>query len=242
MLLLVTALGIILPDPFLANTHVIEIETEWTIQIYGAVTHPIQLTIAELAAMPQTTVFANLYCIDELVTSGDWTGVKLSLILEKVEMDSQAQSVKFTADDNYKSELWITEAMREDVIIAYAKDGQPLPEALRLVFLGENGHRWISGIIQMEISTEPASILEMSAPPITNPLLSSPEPSPTPTLKPSPTLPPTSSPSSDSSPSPSTLPATETQNTKPFPTSFLALATAAIIGTALLFYLKRRNN
>jgi hypothetical protein len=237
MLLLITALGIILSGSTLA----VESETEWTITIYGAVSHPVQLTLTELTAMPQSSVFANLYCIDDLVASGNWTGVKLSHILEKVEIDPQAQSVKFTADDDYTSELWITEAMREDVIIAYARDGQALPEVLRLVFPGENGHRWISGIIQMEVSLGPASILEMAAPPIKNPLLSSPEPSPTPTLKPSPTLQPTPSPSPEPSPSPSTLPATETQ-TEPFPVSFLVLATLTVVGIVLLFYFKRRND
>jgi DMSO/TMAO reductase YedYZ molybdopterin-dependent catalytic subunit len=249
MLLLITLIWIIFLGFFIGGfgsefpTTALAVEggTEWTVQIYGAVTNPIQLTLTELAAMPQTTVFANLYCIDDLVASGDWTGVKLSLILEKVEMNSQAQSVKFTADDDYTSELWITEAMRDDVIIAYAKDEQPLPEVLRLVFPGENGHRWISGIIQMEVSLGQATILEMTAPPITNPLLSSPEPFPTPTLKPSPTLTPTPSPSSDPSPSPSTLPATETRNTEAFPTAPLALSTLTVVGALILVYFKRRN-
>jgi DMSO/TMAO reductase YedYZ molybdopterin-dependent catalytic subunit len=218
MLLLITALGIILSGPlkvsfgfeFLATALAVESEVEWTILIYGAINHPIQLNLTELAAMPQSTVYADLCCMENFVTGGNWTGVRLSLILEKVEIDPQALSAKFSATDDYNTELWLTEAVREDVIIAYAKDEQPLPETLRLVFPGQNGHRWISMITQIEISLDQASILEMSGPPIASPLLPTSEPSPTP--KPSPTPQPTPSPSSEPSPSPSTLPATETQN------------------------------
>jgi DMSO/TMAO reductase YedYZ molybdopterin-dependent catalytic subunit len=242
MLLLVTVLGVILPSP-LKGSFGFEFpadEIEWTILIHGAVDQLVKLTLAELAAMPQTTVNAELWCVDRLVTTGNWIGVKLSLILEKAEIDPEALSVKFTAADGYKTELQITEAMREDVIIAYAKDGQTLPETLRLVFPGENGNRWISMITQIEISLDQAQISEMSSSPIDNLPLTSSEPAPTPT--PSPTLPPTPSPSPDLSPSPSTLPATEPQNIGLVPMSFLAIASATVAGALLLFYFKRRNN
>jgi DMSO/TMAO reductase YedYZ molybdopterin-dependent catalytic subunit len=141
ILLLITVLGIVLPgilggfgSEFLTTAHAAENETEWTIQIYGAVNRPIQLTLTELTAMPQSTVYADLCCLEDLVARGNWTGVRLSRILEKVEIDLQAQSVKFTADDGYTSELWLTEAMREDVIIAYELDGKPLPENSTLGF------------------------------------------------------------------------------------------------------------
>jgi DMSO/TMAO reductase YedYZ molybdopterin-dependent catalytic subunit len=41
--------------------------------------------------------------------------------------------------------------MREDVIIAYEKDGVSLAERTRLVIPGANGSEWISGIIQIII-------------------------------------------------------------------------------------------
>ena len=43
--------------------------------------------------------------------------------------------------------------MRDDVIIAYEKDGEPLPETTRLVIPGTVGGQWISNITQISLPT-----------------------------------------------------------------------------------------
>jgi DMSO/TMAO reductase YedYZ molybdopterin-dependent catalytic subunit len=129
-------------------------DSEWTLMVDGAVNEPLNLTLSELVAMPKSTVFAELYCYDKLITSGSWTGVRLGYIFEKVGYNPQATDVTFYATDGYVISLEIASLMREDVIIAYELDGLPLSETLRLVIPGENGASWISMITQITIEED----------------------------------------------------------------------------------------
>jgi DMSO/TMAO reductase YedYZ molybdopterin-dependent catalytic subunit len=207
---------------------------EWTLQIGGQVTHPFSLTLEEFAAMPQTTVYARLRCYEVFLTSGNWTGVRLRLLLEDAGFDQQAESVKFYAEDGYESDLSITEAMREDVIIAYQKDGQLLPETLRLVLPGANGDRWISMITHINVSMNEPSLPK--PPPIT--IIPPPEPQESPTPQPTPTAQPTPS------PAPSPSPTIVHPDMEPFPIAWTvtAVVAAAFISAGILVYFKKRRH
>ncbi len=150
----------------------------WTIQITnGEVANLLTLSLADLAAMPQTTVYADLNCYGALVTSGNWGGVSLSYLLQKVGIN-HPESVVVKASDGYSYAIPLETAFREDVIIAYQKDGQPLSEVLRLVIPGANGDMWVAQITQIMLIAPPYDA-------------HSPSPSPTPqqmpTTPPSPT-------------------------------------------------------
>jgi DMSO/TMAO reductase YedYZ molybdopterin-dependent catalytic subunit len=111
----------------------------------------IHLDYGELITMPRTTVYAELSCIGYFIDSGNWTGVRLGLVLEKAGLIQQAESVEFYASDGYSTSMPYSEAMREDIIIAYEKDGSKLPEVTRLVIPNANGGEWISKIYQIKI-------------------------------------------------------------------------------------------
>lgn len=209
---------------------------EAELQIIGEVNHPISLTLDELIEMPQTTVNASLYCYGDLVTSGDWTGVQLSLLLEMAEYNENAQSIQFDAEDGYSITILVTEALREDVIIAYEKDGQPIE--LRLVIPGANGNLWISMIKSLILSkdmaaTEPAPFKpsELALPSPTPQQSSTPQPTPKPQPTPSPT--PTSSPSA------------APVNAKSSPPEWMPVTVAGLLTalacTSLLLYFKKRR-
>jgi DMSO/TMAO reductase YedYZ molybdopterin-dependent catalytic subunit len=222
---------------FYATSIVMEGDSEWTLQIDGAVSHPIALTFNELIAMPRSTVYADLECYGRLVASGNWAGVRLRFVLEKVEFDQQAMSVKFYAEDGYAIDLSITDAMREDVIIAYEKDEELLPETLRLVLPGANGDRWIAMITHIAVSTDAPSPSQFAIP---IPLIPLPNPQQFPTPQPSPTPQPTPSPS----PAPSLSPTTAHPNPEPFPITWTvtAVATVGVASAGLIVYFKKRNH
>ena len=182
----------------------------WTIQIDGSVDNPANFTLNELVAMPAVKVPAVLFCYNTLVAAGVWTGPRLSLLLEKVEFDNNTASVKFYAKDGYSIALSITQAMEEDVIIAYAIDDQPLPE-LRLVVPGQNGNLWIALITHIE-----ASLDSFVGPPLL-------EPSPSPTPAPSPS-PPAESPNTKSF---------------PIGWIVSVMGTTAVVGAILIVYKKK---
>jgi hypothetical protein len=208
--------------------------------IIGEVNHPLSLTPEELAAMPRTTVNASLYCEDDFVTSGDWTGVKLSLLLETAEYTMNALSVKFDASDGYSVTILLKEALRDDVIIAYEKDGQP--ETLRLVIPGANGNLWISMIDTLTLSTSTDATEEFPVSP-PKPVEPSPQqPTPSPSTTPQPTHTPQSTPSTSLTPSPTTTPL----NTEAPPPEWVTVATAglllALACASLLLYFKKRHS
>lgn len=126
---------------------------EWTLVVDGSVADTLNLTYEQILAMPKTTVYAELYCVDSPsvpLTRGRWSGVRLGFLLEKAQVLSGAVKVAFHANDGYSSDLPVTTAMREDVIIAYELNGQRLPEKLRLVVPGKWGYKWVSQLVHIE--------------------------------------------------------------------------------------------
>jgi DMSO/TMAO reductase YedYZ molybdopterin-dependent catalytic subunit len=128
--------------------------SELRLVVDGFVQHPLNLTLDEIAAMPRTTVNANLYCVgapDRLVDNGNWTGVRLAYLLENAGLSPDAIKVAFYAKDGYTTDLTVTEAEQGNIILAYEKDGKPLPENLRLVVPGRWGYKWISQVNRIEL-------------------------------------------------------------------------------------------
>jgi DMSO/TMAO reductase YedYZ molybdopterin-dependent catalytic subunit len=130
---------------------------EWSLLVDGFVQRPLNLTLNELVAMPRSTVYAELYCLPAvgssgvLVDHGNWTGVRLELLLEKAGVSPQAVKVAFYAEDGFTTDLTVTTAMREDIVLAYEKDGKPLPEKLRLAVPNMWGYKWIKWLIHIEV-------------------------------------------------------------------------------------------
>jgi DMSO/TMAO reductase YedYZ molybdopterin-dependent catalytic subunit len=165
--LLVVTAGLILfgfPSGFLgpelssASNDLVTGDSEWMLLVDGLVDRPLSLAFNELVAMPRSTVDAELWCVTPggipppfLVASGNWTGVRLGLILDKVGVSPQAGIVEFYAEDGYCTNISVAAAMRKDVILAYEMDGEPLPETLRLVFPGGPGYMWISMITHIKL-------------------------------------------------------------------------------------------
>lgn len=125
----------------------------WQLRVDGQVEHSFNVSIEEIVAMPKTTVDASLYCVDapgSLITRGNWTGVRLGYIMDKAGVFPSTIKVAFYAEDDYSTDLNVTVARREDIILAYEKDGHVLPEKLRLVVPGMWGYKWISQLDHIE--------------------------------------------------------------------------------------------
>ena len=120
----------------------------------GLVQHSLNLTLEDLVAMPRTTVNAALYCVDRSnspLAEGNWTGVRLGSILEEAKVTPNATKIAFYAEDGFSTDLTVEAANRKDIIIAYERNGQKLPEKLRLVVPGEWGYKWISNLNHIKL-------------------------------------------------------------------------------------------
>ena len=119
----------------------------------GLVNNPLNLSWTEIVAMPTTTVNATLVCVDAPSTAlmtGNWTGIKLRTLFEEAEISTAAIKVGFYAADGYTTDLTIETAMRDDIILAYENNGNPLND-LRLVVPGKWGYKWIGQVTVIEL-------------------------------------------------------------------------------------------
>jgi DMSO/TMAO reductase YedYZ molybdopterin-dependent catalytic subunit len=141
-------------DPTSSPAESATADLEWSLALDGLVQTPLNLTLDDLSAMPRTTEYVELYCVDYPtvpVEKGDWTGVRLGLLLEQAGVSPEAVKIAFYADDDYSTDLTLATARREDVIVAYERDGMPLDEKLRLVLPGKWGYKWISRLTHIEL-------------------------------------------------------------------------------------------
>jgi len=114
--------------------------------VSGLTSHPLNLSLTEIQALPKTSVSAAIYCVDRpgyLVQQGNWIGVSLSILLDQAGVSPEAIKIAFYAKDGYSTDLDIETAKRADIILAYEKDGLPLSEVLRLVVPYKWGYKWL---------------------------------------------------------------------------------------------------
>jgi sulfane dehydrogenase subunit SoxC len=155
----------------------------WRLEVGGAVEHPISLDLAQLQDMPRVTLPVTVECagngratldprpvsqpwLQGAVGTAEWTGVRLADLLADASVPDSAVEVLFTGVDHglergveqdYERALPVEEALRDDVLVAYAMNGQPLPPQhgfpARLVVPGWYGMtqvKWLTRIAVLE--------------------------------------------------------------------------------------------
>ena len=149
------------------------------VRVHGLVERPLALQPRELQALPSRTVRVTLECagngraqvaprypsvpwVEEGVSTAEWTGVPLAALLARAGPRAEAKHIVFHGADrgvdagiehHFARSLALAEAMREDVLVAYAMNGAPLEPQhgapLRLVVPGWYGMasvKWLRAI------------------------------------------------------------------------------------------------
>jgi DMSO/TMAO reductase YedYZ molybdopterin-dependent catalytic subunit len=124
----------------------------YTLEITNLSGSKFSFTLDQLLAMPKTDVDASLYCYGALLTTGTWSGVQFSYLLNISQVSQEVASVKLAASDGYLISIPISLAIQPQVIIAYQIDNQPPSDDLRLVLPGYNGAAWIAQITSITMS------------------------------------------------------------------------------------------
>ena len=155
----------------------------WKLRISGLVEHPLDIDLDGLKALPSKTLRVTLECagngrgqlsprypsvpwLEEGVSTAQWTGVPLALLLERAGLRSDAKDIVFRGADRgfdrgveheFARSLEPGLAWREEVLLAYAMNGEPLPPQhgapLRLVVPGWYGMasvKWLYAIEAIE--------------------------------------------------------------------------------------------
>ena len=130
----------------------------WRLEIHGRVDHPHSYTFADLSALPVTQQETTLSCIsndvgDGLISNAIWTGVPLHQLLEAAGVQAGAVDVAFQGADNYVDTIPIEKALDPTTFVAYAMNGEPLPQKhgypVRILVpgrFGEKSVKWVTRI------------------------------------------------------------------------------------------------
>lgn len=135
---------------------------DYSLRIEGLVAHPVELSLADLRALPKREQITQHFCIQGWSGIAKWGGVAMSDVLDMVEPSPSAQWVVFYsfaegpeegAHVHYYDCHRIAHMRHELTILAYEMNGEVLNEAhgapLRLrneLELGFKQVKWIEGI------------------------------------------------------------------------------------------------
>jgi len=127
--------------------------SDWALTVGGRVRHPLQLSLEQIKARPSATIAVTLECagngrarlsprplsqpwLMEAVGTAEWTGTPLSPLLDEAGPIDEGGDVVFTGLDRgiqgdveqqYERSLPLAECRRDEILLAYAINGQPLP-------------------------------------------------------------------------------------------------------------------
>ncbi len=109
---------------------------DYRLKVDGLVAQPLQLSLAELRAMPSRTQITRHDCVEGWSVIGQWKGVRLSHLLNLAQLKPEARFVVFhcldqmdEGDDSslYYESVDLDDAFHEQTLLAWELNGQPLP-------------------------------------------------------------------------------------------------------------------
>lgn len=100
----------------------------WKLQIHGEVGRPTTLNFQELLSLPQVDLTCDVHCVTGwTLLDSQWRGVRLTTIMDLVKTNESVGFVIFEAAAGYTSNIPISEARKENVILAHSFYGKELP-------------------------------------------------------------------------------------------------------------------
>lgn len=155
----------------------------WRLLIRGLVKNPIELSFADILALPKLEVADTLECsgngrslLTEKASGNPWTiggvgnaiwgGVRLAAVMEKAGIASEARHVSFEGLDQplgsagikFIRSIPLTKAL-DSTILAYEMNGEPLPLAhgypLRALALGWTGANCVKWLSRIALLDKP---------------------------------------------------------------------------------------
>ena len=102
---------------------------DWRLSIEGAVARPGAFSIDEIHKLPSRTQTTRHTCEEGWTAIGQWTGVPLGHLLERVGILPHARYVNFYAYDGWKDSIDLMDAFHPQTLLAYGMNGRDLPVA-----------------------------------------------------------------------------------------------------------------
>ncbi len=126
----------------------------WRLGLQGACRHPQMLDWAAFQSLEHVDDVSDFHCVTGWSRLDiPWRGVRFSTVAALAEPDDDARFVVLHSYDGYTTNLPLTEALKDDVLLADGADGAPLPRdhggPVRVVtpqLYAWKGAKWISRI------------------------------------------------------------------------------------------------
>jgi DMSO/TMAO reductase YedYZ molybdopterin-dependent catalytic subunit len=100
----------------------------WRFRVDGAVERPTDWGWAEFRALPTVSLTSDFHCVTGWSKLDNaWEGVSFREIAERVRPLPAASHVLVEAPSGYTANLPLDALLEDDVLLAWAHDGQPLP-------------------------------------------------------------------------------------------------------------------
>jgi DMSO/TMAO reductase YedYZ molybdopterin-dependent catalytic subunit len=100
----------------------------WKMRVYGEVEKPLVFSYDELLALEQVQVICDVHCVTGwTLLDSSWTGVRLATIMDRVKPGKSSGFIIFEAAGGYTSNVPISEAQKDNVLLAHRFFGEELP-------------------------------------------------------------------------------------------------------------------
>lgn len=137
---------------------------DYRLVVDGLVAHPQSLSLVQLRALPARTQITRHDCVEGWSCIGRWSGVRLTAILERAQLQPAARYLVFYCADSLSKErdgtgqyyetIDLIDAVHPQTILAYDMNGAPLPVAhgapLRLRLERQLGYKMAKYVMRIE--------------------------------------------------------------------------------------------
>ncbi len=130
----------------------------WDLKVFGLVEEELVLGWEEFSRLPRKKVLADFHCVTRFsVLNNLWEGVSSRTLLELARPKATARHVLVWAEYGYSANLTLEDFLRDDVLFALRRNGEPLsPEhggPVRLVvphLYAWKSVKWVRGVEVLE--------------------------------------------------------------------------------------------
>jgi len=102
----------------------------WRLEIKGEVENPLTLKISELMGLQQVAQTCDVHCVTGwTLLDSRWHGIRMKTIMDLVKVKDGAAFVIFEAPGGYTSSIPLSEACKNNVLLAHGFFDRNLPQA-----------------------------------------------------------------------------------------------------------------
>jgi DMSO/TMAO reductase YedYZ molybdopterin-dependent catalytic subunit len=102
----------------------------WSLRIHGEVERPVVLSFEELLNLDQVHIICDIHCVTGwTLLNSSWSGVLLRTIMDRASPRRTGGFIIFEAAGGYTSNVPVSDARKENVILAHSFFGEKLQRA-----------------------------------------------------------------------------------------------------------------